>query len=311
MGALQCPAGSSSRAVGKAAFPWEKGVISCISTGEWGNQLLGISCTPSTSSVSGTGQPAASPTPARSLGTLTPSGAPSHPARLRQAAPSQRDWLFLDNHRPTDPEITPWCPPCSLGSPGMGIPCLPLTAPALPAVTRPRRGHTARVTQSTNSAPFLLHLLEARFDNNLAQRGRAAQRAGWPWILLSSGGAGKISPFPPDKPLGDSSPAGESPAVQMLGRLAQVMVLLIDRCCITIQTRIPVSQLPLWVLRRAGAVLPQCESGVGTERARSAGHGLGSIAGRLQGSRSLPGPAPGTAAGFLRAKDPAGAAWTW
>ncbi|XP_009583432.1 PREDICTED: transmembrane protease serine 4-like, partial [Fulmarus glacialis] len=44
----------------------------------------------------------------------------------------------------------------------------------------------------------------------------------------------------------------------MLRRLLQVMVLLIDRCYITIQIIIPVSQLLLRVLRSAWAVLPQC-----------------------------------------------------
>ncbi|XP_062450381.1 transmembrane protease serine 4 [Rhea pennata] len=41
------------------------------------------------------------------------------------------------------------------------------------------------------------------------------------------------------------------------------MVLLIDRCYITIQITIPVSQLPSRVLRSAGAVLPQCSQGTG------------------------------------------------
>ncbi|XP_017593942.1 PREDICTED: transmembrane protease serine 4 isoform X3 [Corvus brachyrhynchos] len=80
---------------------------------------------------------------------------------------------------------------------------------------------------------------------------------------------------------------------QMLGRLPQVVVLLIDRCCITIQTIIPVSQLPLWVLRRAGAVLPQWERGVGTERRH---RGTGASPARLQGTGAAaasPGPAPG------------------
>ncbi|XP_010145452.1 PREDICTED: transmembrane protease serine 4, partial [Eurypyga helias] len=54
----------------------------------------------------------------------------------------------------------------------------------------------------------------------------------------------------------------------MLRRLAQVMVLLIDRCYITIQIIIPVSQPLLWVLRSAWAVLPQCYSlGIGTPTA--------------------------------------------
>lgn len=42
-----------------------------------------------------------------------------------------------------------------------------------------------------------------------------------------------------------------------------MMVLLIDRCYITIQIIIPVSQLLPWVLGSAGAVLPQCERGAG------------------------------------------------
>ncbi|XP_068772932.1 transmembrane protease serine 4 isoform X2 [Struthio camelus] len=49
----------------------------------------------------------------------------------------------------------------------------------------------------------------------------------------------------------------------MLPRLRQVMVLLIAWCYITIQIIIPVSQLPLWVLRSAWAVLPQCSYGTG------------------------------------------------
>lgn len=46
---------------------------------------------------------------------------------------------------------------------------------------------------------------------------------------------------------------------EMLRRLLQALVLLIDWCCITIQITIPVSQLLLWVLRSAQAVLPQCQ----------------------------------------------------
>lgn len=92
---------------------------------------------------------------------------------------------------------------------------------------------------------------------------------------------------------------------QMLGRLPQVMVLLIDRCCITIQTIIPVSQLPLWVLRRAGAVLPQRERGVGTERRH---RGAGASPAPLQGSRSLPGSRTGRdLPGFCGQKDHTGA----
>lgn len=57
------------------------------------------------------------------------------------------------------------------------------------------------------------------------------------------------------------------------------MELLIDRCWITIQTIIPVSQLPSWVLRRAGAVLPHSE-----HRRWAPGH---------RGSSASPCPAPG------------------
>ncbi|XP_016159354.1 PREDICTED: transmembrane protease serine 4 isoform X3 [Ficedula albicollis] len=83
----------------------------------------------------------------------------------------------------------------------------------------------------------------------------------------------------------------------MLGRLPQVTELLIDRCCITIQTLIPVSQLPLWVLRRAGAALPQCERGVGTARRQRA-------AGASPAGSGLPCPAPGAFAGFPQAEGP-------
>lgn len=63
MGALQCPAGTATH-TWQQQDPWE----SWISSGEGGNQLLGPFCTPSTSSMSEQSQPAASPTPARSLG---------------------------------------------------------------------------------------------------------------------------------------------------------------------------------------------------------------------------------------------------
>ncbi|CAM9819219.1 unnamed protein product [Bubo scandiacus] len=54
----------------------------------------------------------------------------------------------------------------------------------------------------------------------------------------------------------------------MLRKLLQVMVLLIDRCYITIQILIPVSQLLLRVLRSAWAVLPQCEDRAGRAAGR-------------------------------------------
>ncbi|XP_048824087.1 LOW QUALITY PROTEIN: transmembrane protease serine 4 [Lagopus muta] len=82
------------------------------------------------------------------------------------------------------------------------------------------------------------------------------------------------------------------------------MVLLIDRCYITIQIIIPVSQLLLWVLGSAGAVLPQCERGAGQS---STAQGGGSSAGPwerrgAEGAHGL--PVPGIFAGFLLAEDP-------
>lgn len=83
-----------------------------------------------------------------------------------------------------------------------------------------------------------------------------------------------------------------------------MMVLLIDRCYITIQIIIPVSQLLLWVLGSAGAVLPQCERGAGQS---STAQGGGSSAGPwerrgAEGAHGL--PVPGIFAGFLLAEDP-------
>lgn len=98
------------------------------------------------------------------------------------------------------------------------------------------------------------------------------------------------------------------PQWQMLGRLPQVVVPLIDRCYITIQTIIPVSQLPLWVLRRAGAVLPQC---VGTE-SRHRGAGALPAASRTSGQpQPLRAPHRGHLPGFRSRRDRAGAGRTW
>lgn len=82
-----------------------------------------------------------------------------------------------------------------------------------------------------------------------------------------------------------------------------MMVLLIDRCYITIQIIIPVSQLLLWVLGSAGAVLPQCERGAGQS---STAQGGGSSAGPwerrgAEGAHGL--PVPGIFAGFLLAEE--------
>lgn len=88
-----------------------------------------------------------------------------------------------------------------------------------------------------------------------------------------------------------------------------MMVLLIDRCYITIQIIIPVSQLLLWVLGSAGAVLPQCERGAGQS---STAQGGGSSAGPwerrgAEGAHGL--PVPGIFAGFLLAEDPPPGSW--
>lgn len=88
-----------------------------------------------------------------------------------------------------------------------------------------------------------------------------------------------------------------------------MMVLLIDWCYITIQIIIPVSQLLLWVLGSAGAVLPQCERGAGQSSTaqHSTSQGGGSSVGPweqrgAEGAHGL--PVPGIFAGFLRAEDP-------
>lgn len=177
---------------------------------------------------------------------------------------------------------------------GTHFPSLELP-PALPAVTWGSWGHTDRVTQSTNSPPFLLHLLQPRLDNNPAQRGRAGQRAGWQRILLSSGGAGKISPFTSDKLFGDSSPAGESPPVQIPGEItagdgaADRPVLYYNtnhNSCFT---------TPLVGFKEGRA-------GPAPVRARR-GHSA-----QAAGASQLPCPAPGTSAGFRQAEG-AGPSW--
>ncbi|XP_009075342.1 PREDICTED: LOW QUALITY PROTEIN: transmembrane protease serine 4, partial [Acanthisitta chloris] len=93
----------------------------------------------------------------------------------------------------------------------------------------------------------------------------------------------------------------------MLRRLQQVMVLLIDWCYITIQTIIPVSQLPLWVLRSAGAVLPQSRNRTSTEcRAQSTGLWEHRLPWLLGTGHTQPPPALlwRIFAGFLQAEGP-------
>jgi len=92
-----------------------------------------------------------------------------------------------------------------------------------------------------------------------------------------------------------------------------VMVLLIDRCYITIQIIIPVSQLLLWVLGSAGAVLPQCERGAGQSstahhRVVGAAWGRGSSVGQRVPTAS---PCLGFSLGFCGQKTPPGAGGTW